>query len=69
MASPAASSTALFTRLPVDSLSNDVSKAALLFKNDRCAVIEAMLVLIESGMCVLLKALPFFDQRQLFKNL
>ena len=49
MARPAASSKDELTRFPVERRSNDVSNAALLFKKDRCAVIEAMLVLIESG--------------------
>jgi hypothetical protein len=49
MARPAASSTALLMRLPVESRSNDVSRALLLFNIACCAVIEAMFVLIESG--------------------
>jgi hypothetical protein len=36
-------------RLPVDRRSKDCSRAAFEFKNDRWAVIEAMFVLIESG--------------------
>ena len=49
MARPAASSTELFTRLPVESLSKAVSNAMFVFKKARWAVIEAKLVLIESG--------------------
>jgi hypothetical protein len=36
-------------RLPVDKRSNADSNAALLFKNDRCALMDAIFVFIESG--------------------